>query len=635
MTSYPNSHGRTLSDSHRGMLCDESGISPAVVEERGYRTAAGRSDVPEAFKNYQRRPGLLIPVYSPDGTTRSAQLRPDAPRKDKKGKALKYETPGSSRAVLDVHPRTLGEVRVGGGDLWITEGIKKADALTSRGLAAVGLIGVWNFQRDGEPLPCWDHVRLEGRRALIVYDNDVMTKGGVQLALGRLVKLLEARGAEVLVVYLPAGELKGVDDYLAAGHTVAELRMLARRFEPSDVGKIRLSRDEKLRAAIGDLRARWWSHDWSRLVGFGDSPNSMRGHTARDVMKVLIDAAVRHGKPKAAGVDVRISTRTLALAAATSRPSTGKALRHLQAEGLITILEAGAADKARTYRLSVGRAGLSHDGGSAPAAGKVLNARDPDDPGGKGLRALPDVARLRWSSPGRRSRRGVVSGTRRVRESIPASSRSAVRRLGKIRGAVVDALEDAGGTLTLAELCKILHRDRPRDVRRRVLPMLEEAGIVAVDGDTVELVEAWADQLEEVRRADGEIEREDLDRERHRTQREAFRRRDEIAPDPHYANVGADGHVEDLEPADAGEPEPEKAEPQRNPDVAAVLGYVARVGRIRLGLLEEIWLHDHGGDLAGLRRAVEDSGVRRERLREFRDAEFLFPPARSSAGRVA
>lgn len=619
------------------MIFEDSGISPDVVAGRGYRTARASSEVPEAFKTYQRRLGLVVPVYSPDGTTQSAQLRPDVARKDRKGKPLKYETPGSSRAILDVHPRTREEVRAGGGDLWITEGIKKADALTSRGLAAVGLIGVWNFQRDGELLPCWDHVRLEGRRALIVYDNDVMTKEGVQLALGRLVKLLEGRGAEVLVVYLPAGELKGVDDYLAADHTVSELKMLARRFDPADVGRVRMGRDEKLRAAVGELRARWWSHDWSRLVGFGDSPNSMRGHTARDVMKVLIDAAVRHGKPKASGIDVRVSTRTLALAAATSRPSTGKALRHLRAEGLIEILEAGAADKARTYRLLVGRAGLSQDGSSAPAAGKVLNARDPDDPGGKGLRAasLPDLPRLRWSSPGRRPRRGLVSGTRRVRESIPAAPRSAVKRLGKIRGSVVDALADVGGSCTLEELCEVLHRSRPRDVRRRVLQRLEDDGIVAVEDGTVSLADGWSERLEEVRRADGEIEREDLDREHHRTQREAYRRRDEHPADRHYANarIPADGRVEELERADA--PEPGPAKPERDPDVGAVLGYVKRMGRIRLGLLEEIWLHDHGGDLSRLRRAIEDSGIRRERLREFWDAEFLFPPAKPSAGRVA
>lgn len=207
MTSYPNREPRTLSTSHKRMLFEESAIDPSVVAERGYHTARRRSEVPEAFKGYQRKVGLVIPVCSPDGISRSWQLRPNKPRKDKKGKPLKYETPGGSAVILDVHPRMREEVRSGSGDLWITEGIKKADALTSRGLPTIGLIGVWNWQRDGDLLSCWEHVRLKGRRAYVVFDSDVMDKEGVHLALERLVRALENRGAEVLVIYLPEEEI--------------------------------------------------------------------------------------------------------------------------------------------------------------------------------------------------------------------------------------------------------------------------------------------------------------------------------------------------------------------------------------------------------------------------------------------
>jgi hypothetical protein len=65
------------------------------------------------------------------------------------------------------------------------------------------------------------------------------------------VDALEDRGAKVLVVYLPGredGEKVGVDDYLAGGGTVAELRLLARPYERAEVGEIRLSRDERLGA---------------------------------------------------------------------------------------------------------------------------------------------------------------------------------------------------------------------------------------------------------------------------------------------------------------------------------------------------------------------------------------------------
>lgn len=572
MTGYPTRRSGTLSDEHRKALVEGSGIDPGLIAERGYRTARKRSEVPEAFKPYQRRAGLVVPVHSPDGQTESAQLRPDNPRKDRKGKPLKYETPASSRVILDVHPRMREEVRAGDGDLWITEGIKKADALTSRGLAAVGLIGVWNFQREGTPLACWDHVGLDGRRVYVVYDNDVTLKEGVQLALERLVGLLEDRGAAVLVVYLPDGPLKGVDDYLAAGHTVAELRMLAREFEPADVGRIRMSRDERLRAAVGEIRARWWSHDWSRMAGTGDNPNSMRGHTARDVMKALTDAAARHGKAGETGVEVSISTRTLALAAATSRPSASKALRNLEADGFIEVLEAGAVDKARSYRLLTGRATLYHDGGSAGVEGGVLHSHENDDPGGKPLRA----PRLRWSSPGRKARKVVLTRRGQVRRSPPPAPRDTIVRLGKRRGAVVDALDAAGGTLALRDLCEVLRCARPRDLRRRILPMLEDAGILTVEDDTVRLAGEWLARLEEARLLGGEIQREDLERKNHRRQREAFRRRNENPPDQHYANVGADGHIEDLRPVAEPEPETPPAEIPVSPLAAALRDYLDR-----------------------------------------------------------
>jgi hypothetical protein len=85
-----------------------------------------------------------------------------------------------------------------------------------------------------------------------------MTKAGVQDALAGLVAALEQRGAVVKIIYLPNapdGSKWGVDDYLAAGHTAAELKILTQTSAPADIGKIRLSRDEKLRAAVGDLRA--------------------------------------------------------------------------------------------------------------------------------------------------------------------------------------------------------------------------------------------------------------------------------------------------------------------------------------------------------------------------------------------
>jgi hypothetical protein len=192
-----------LSERHRQMLYGESGNSLDVVAERGYRTCQRRDAFPPEFKRYQRRvPALVIPMYSPDALTTRHQIRPDKPRV-RAGKIVKYETAGGLGSILDVHPSSMEVVRDRSCRLWITEGIRRVDSLTSRGLCTVGLTDVWNWQRKGDPLPCWDHVALQGRNVYVVFDSDVMVKPEVQLALERLAEFLQEHGAGVNVVYLP------------------------------------------------------------------------------------------------------------------------------------------------------------------------------------------------------------------------------------------------------------------------------------------------------------------------------------------------------------------------------------------------------------------------------------------------
>src|SRR5215213_1184363 len=132
MTSYPNSSPCTLSDSHSRQL-KGSDIALHVATARGYRTIRHRSEVPDEFADWQRRPGLLVPTHSPDGHTKGHQLKPNEPIRRKDGSAPKYETPTGSTVTLDVNPLMLEAVQQGEGDLWITEGCKKVDSLASRG----------------------------------------------------------------------------------------------------------------------------------------------------------------------------------------------------------------------------------------------------------------------------------------------------------------------------------------------------------------------------------------------------------------------------------------------------------------------------------------------------------------------
>ncbi len=190
-----------LSADHTKMLLEESSISREVVEARGYRTAEARVELKRiGFSDSQRNvPGLLIPVYSPAGEIVTYQYRPDLPRVGKDNRIIKYEIPSQGRMVLDVHPmarQLLGDPSV---PLFITEGIKKGDALVSRGLCALALLGVWNWRGRNEDggltaLADWESVALNGdRQVSIVYDSDVMRKPAVYKALARLRTFLEGR----------------------------------------------------------------------------------------------------------------------------------------------------------------------------------------------------------------------------------------------------------------------------------------------------------------------------------------------------------------------------------------------------------------------------------------------------------
>lgn len=119
--------------------------------------------------------------------------------------------------------------------LFFTEGSKKADSIVSKGGLALGLMGVYGFRGTNELggkmlLPDFENVALNDRLIFLAFDSDVMTKAPVYHALERFLGLLKLRDSRVSVIYLPDGpngEKWGADDFLAAGHTLDDLRDLA------------------------------------------------------------------------------------------------------------------------------------------------------------------------------------------------------------------------------------------------------------------------------------------------------------------------------------------------------------------------------------------------------------------------
>lgn len=243
--------------------------------------------------------------------------------------------------------------------------------------------------------------------------------------------------------------------------------------------------DAETLAALELITARLERREWRGMAGKSD----------RDVFIALLNHARRHGRLIPTGVRVGYGTRALALAAGVSHPTALEAISRLRQTGLLRKDDANrSGTQAGAFVLVLphaGRASLYHSDHSL-LGGLVVKTCAP--PHG------PPPPRLRWSAPDE-------------------------RRLGKTAGAVVDALEAAGGELPLAELAARVKSKRPRDLKRRALARLEAAGVVACSGATVALARDWLDALERERENAGEIAAHHRDLARYEREQELFRNR--------------------------------------------------------------------------------------------------------------
>jgi hypothetical protein len=233
LSELQKTYGSGLFGHHAQMLVD-SKISPEVARQRGY-VSHGNGDAAAlrrmGFSKKQALvPGVLIPGYTVDGQRR-LEYRPDNPRRDDDGKPRKYERIFGTGNFIDVHPSVRADLGDPGKALFITEGIKKGDALVTAGVVAVALTGVscWRGKNDKggvAELSDWDRIAINDRAIWIVFDSDALTNGNVGRMALRLGAMLERRGAKVGFAFPPEGpngEKQGVDDFLARGRTIDEL----------------------------------------------------------------------------------------------------------------------------------------------------------------------------------------------------------------------------------------------------------------------------------------------------------------------------------------------------------------------------------------------------------------------------
>jgi hypothetical protein len=182
-------------------------------------------------------PALALPILPPDRIAPDldvVMVKPDHPRRDNNGHAVKYEARARSRNRIHVPlsiRSMLVDVHV---PLVITEGQKKAEKAAQEGICAVALAGVWNWKdRIGEasfPIGDFELFPLAGRRVVLCFDSDALTNASVRKAEDDLAAYLSKRlGAQTSIKRLPPGNdgsKVGLDDFLLV-HSVEEFRRIA------------------------------------------------------------------------------------------------------------------------------------------------------------------------------------------------------------------------------------------------------------------------------------------------------------------------------------------------------------------------------------------------------------------------
>lgn len=195
-------------------------------------------DASTIYDDFEQLPALVIPYNLPDGTPAAFErdggqaefcrvrylAEPRVRPGFKKVKAQRYGQPKNSGvhayfpivAAFDWQD-VLGDVRM---PLLVTEGEKKALAISANGAPCVGIGGVFNWLQGGEFLAPLASIKWKSRQVFVVFDSDAATNPNVITAESRLAQELSLKlGAQVHIVRLPPlddGSKCGADDYILA-----------------------------------------------------------------------------------------------------------------------------------------------------------------------------------------------------------------------------------------------------------------------------------------------------------------------------------------------------------------------------------------------------------------------------------
>jgi len=258
-----------------------SGLSDDTIVAAGIYSVAD-AKVAEILKwqpkEHHWGPAMAFPFA--DGYTR---VKLDHPRTNGKGEPIKYESPVKSvnRAYFPPNFNDLPQDVI-----VVTEGEKKALAISQLGIACIGLVGVWGWQQkrqrsdtgkaygERKLIPDLEKIDWKDKTVILAFDSDAVQKPEVQMAEARFAELLNGKGAMMKVARLPAdGDGKvGADDFIVA-HGADAFRKILDEAEdaakppalsPMDWAKMFV--DEFFRDEHG-LELRWWRDEFYRYVG--------------------------------------------------------------------------------------------------------------------------------------------------------------------------------------------------------------------------------------------------------------------------------------------------------------------------------------------------------------------------------
>ena len=151
---------------------------------------------------------ILIPVRDREGRIVACQVRPDDGGRGKYLWLSSSGKPGGASSGAPCH-----YAKANGSQLWITEGLLKADFVAARlGQPCLGVAGVANW-RSAMPL------LVDIQEVILAFDEDQPGRAceAVEASTRAFAQVLTERGVKVLKATWDWSQAKGIDDALQAG----------------------------------------------------------------------------------------------------------------------------------------------------------------------------------------------------------------------------------------------------------------------------------------------------------------------------------------------------------------------------------------------------------------------------------